>query len=684
MHPKPHNPTREASESRSSGFWMPGVGLFRRLAFPGRAALIGLSFLVPLIVMGALTVPERLESIRQTELERQGLTYTQEIVQLLRAAQVARSAALNASIKPDSGDLDRARSALETQLGNLGKLDQSIGQAFGTAEALAQVNDRLKATAKPSEGLLKVYASQSRLFESIYSLIVAAADGSGLTLDPDLDTYYLMEVGVLRLPRLVDEAARMGALAATTAEWGQGGEIATVELNRLDTLVEERSREVDHAIAKVIGVHPEAKSTLDLKPLLKQLDALRDNATDAPGTGGRAKSDKLLAQGATVFAAAWSVEGQVLAKLDNLLSVRQHHAKMSLAAVGVSIAVSLLVAAYMFYAFFLVMNGGLMETQRHLDHMADGDLTSAPTAWGRNDAPDLMASLLSMQGALREIVAGVRNSSELIANSSVDIASGVGDISSRAEQTAASLQQSSASMSEIADTVAEMAASIGQAAQLAADNAHVAGEGGAVIADVATTMGAISGSSRKIGDIIGAIDGIAFQTNILALNAAVEAARAGEAGRGFAIVAGEVRNLAGRTSAAAREIKTLIGGSVQTVAAGTSVVNTAGQTMARIVDNANRIRELLNSAAEGAQRQLVRVSEVSGSVKQIDQSTQENAARSEAAAQTAVALSSQAKELLVRVARFRLTEADGAPGADHIGDLAAGSDRRAVETSAHH
>jgi methyl-accepting chemotaxis protein len=239
-------------------------------------------------------------------------------------------------------------------------------------------------------------------------------------------------------------------------------------------------------------------------------------------------------------------------------------------------------------------------------------------------------------------------------------------------------------MSEIADTVAEMATSIGQAAQLAADNAHVAGEGGAVIADVVTTMGAISGSSKKIGDIIGAIDGIAFQTNILALNAAVEAARAGEAGRGFAIVAGEVRNLAGRTSAAAREIKTLIGGSVQTVAAGTSVVNTAGQTMARIVDNANRIRELLNSAAEGAQRQLVRVSEVSGSVKQIDQSTQENAARSEAAAQTAVALSSQAKELLVRVARFRLTDADGALGPGHDDDLTAGSDRRALEAGAPH
>ena len=317
-------------------------------------------------------------------------------------------------------------------------------------------------------------------------------------------------------------------------------------------------------------------------------------------------------------------------------------------------AVALLIASYLFLSFYRVMDGGLKETRRHLRAMTDGDLTTSPFPWGNDEAAQLMFELRAMQESLRKIVTSVRGSSESMVHASSEIASASMDLSARTEQTAANLEQSAASMEEISSTVKHTADNVRQAAALAADNSKAAVRGGAVIAEVVSTMDDINSSSKKIGDIIGVIDGIAFQTNILALNAAVEAARAGEQGRGFAVVATEVRSLAQRSAQAAKEIKTLISASVEKVDSGSKVVKDAGGTMQELVVNARRMNDLLAEISTAASEQSSGVSQVGAAVNELDRMTQQNAALVEETAAAASALKDQAIGLANEVDRFKL------------------------------
>jgi methyl-accepting chemotaxis protein len=234
------------------------------------------------------------------------------------------------------------------------------------------------------------------------------------------------------------------------------------------------------------------------------------------------------------------------------------------------------------------------------------------------------------------------------------IAAGNQDLSSRTEQTASNLEQTSAAMSEINDTVIRNAAAANQAGDISQVAQHCAVDGSRVVAEVVTTMNDITQSSQRIADIIGVIDGIAFQTNILALNAAVEAARAGEQGRGFAVVASEVRSLATRSAGAAKEIKGLIGESVARVNTGGALVNSAGQTMQQIVDSVQQVSELVNTMRHANQEQATGVGEVTLAVANLDQMTQQNSAMVEQSAAAAASLREQASDLLDAIKVFRL------------------------------
>ena len=315
---------------------------------------------------------------------------------------------------------------------------------------------------------------------------------------------------------------------------------------------------------------------------------------------------------------------------------------------------ALMLAAYLFLCFYRVMDGGLRETRRHLRAMTSGDLTTSPSPWGGDEAAQLMLELSSMQESLRGMVLRVRRSSDEIVHSSSEIASGAMDLSSRTEQAAANLEESAASMEQIASTVKSSAEHTEQASREARHNAQVAGDGGRAMREVVETMEGIRASSAHIGEIIGTIDGIAFQTNILALNAAVEAARAGEQGRGFAVVATEVRMLAQRSAEAAREIKTLIGRSVQQVESGTTLVRGAGATIEQIVASSQKVDRLLGEVSTGAREQSLGVGQIGQAVQELDRMTQQNAALVEQTAAAATAMKDQAHTLAEEVARFKM------------------------------
>ncbi|OHV96281.1 membrane protein [Janthinobacterium lividum] len=286
--------------------------------------------------------------------------------------------------------------------------------------------------------------------------------------------------------------------------------------------------------------------------------------------------------------------------------------------------------------------------------VADGDLTAQIDASAKDETGQLLQALKDMNTSLLNIVGEVRSGTDSIATSSTQIAAGNQDLSSRTEEQAGSLEETASSMEELTSTVKQNADNARQANQLAASAAQVAVKGGEVVAQVVGTMESINASSNKIVDIISVIDGIAFQTNILALNAAVEAARAGEQGRGFAVVASEVRNLAQRSASAAKEIKTLIGASVEQVNAGSMLVAQAGSTMNDIVDSVQRVSDIITEITAASSEQSVGIDEINRAIGQMDAVTQQNAALVEESAAAAESMQHQAHNLAQVVSVFKL------------------------------
>jgi methyl-accepting chemotaxis protein len=418
---------------------------------------------------------------------------------------------------------------------------------------------------------------------------------------------------------------------------------------------------------------PEDRAVLDkLINVRKVYVNARDGAMKAKTAGDADEADRLLDK--VYLPAAATYESLLQQMLDNQRKAIDQAATQIDAVAAQSRNLLLLLAALVVafgvaFAWWLTagITGPINEAVALAQRVADGDLTGHDKTRGADEAQDetgkLLQALRNMTRSLVGIVTDVRRGTDMIATASSQIAAGNLDLSSRTEQQASSLEQTASSMEELTSTVKQNADNAQQAKQLAASASDVALRGGAVVADVVQTMSSIDASSKKIVDIIGVIDGIAFQTNILALNAAVEAARAGEQGRGFAVVASEVRNLAQRSAGAAKEIKALIDDSVGKVAAGTRLVGQAGGTMDEVVASIRRVTDIMAEISSASSEQTSGIMQINDAVAQMDHVTQQNAALVEQAAAAAAAMQDQAAQLAQAVSIFKIDGVHAAPPA---------------------
>jgi methyl-accepting chemotaxis protein len=639
---------------RYHGWLAPGVRLFRRIGFPAKAACISLAFVVPLVVLLAFLGKEAMEQVHSTEAERRGVAYATAIVELQGVAQDRRR--MSSSTDPNASLADVV-DKLQAAYAKVQALQVAHGAEFASAAAfenLRQLHQALLQSPRAADADA-TYAAHSRYVTALLALLSQVADGSQLTLDPEIETFHLMTLGVLRLPMQTENVGRLrgiGLLALRTKDmtpWRRDS------LQRSLAVSEYLDGEIGTSQRAVAAVAPDFAQSSNLQEAAKARTALIDTV-GRQLLGGELTADatayKTLADSAVN--GLLTAQRAAAARLDDLLQQRIARLKGALAReIGISLGFVAL-AAYLMLAFYRVMMGGLQEVSGHLKEITRGNLTTAPRPWGRDEAAQLMMTLGDMQKSLRRIVGAVLDGAHSVQTASAEIAAASHDLSQRTEQTAANLEETAASMEQIAGTVKQTAHTVDGASRIVQDNAAAATRGGEVIDQVVRTMQGIQDSSRRIGEIIGTIDGIAFQTNILALNAAVEAARAGEQGRGFAVVASEVRALAVRSSAAAREIKALIGSSLEQVDAGRKVSAEAGATMTQIVANAGRIAGLMGEISTATREQSTGVGQVGAAVTELDSSTQQNAALVEQTSAASNALSAQARRLAEEVSFFRI------------------------------
>ena len=352
-----------------------------------------------------------------------------------------------------------------------------------------------------------------------------------------------------------------------------------------------------------------------------------------------------------------NAESVLLDKRSKDVAAQQESTNMMIIVGGIIAVLLGITGAWLITRSVLAQLGGEpSDAVAIVGRIAAGDLTVAVDTKA-GDQSSLLFAMKAMRDSLVNIVSQVRTGTDTIDTASGQIASGNLDLSSRTEQQASSLEETASSMEELTSTVKQNADNARQANQLAISASEVAVKGGAVVSQVVDTMGSINASSKKIVDIIGVIDGIAFQTNILALNAAVEAARAGEQGRGFAVVASEVRNLAQRSAAAAKEIKTLIGDSVEKVDIGAKLVDQAGSTMQAIVNSIRSVTDIMSEITAASQEQISGIEQINQAIMQMDEVTQQNASLVEEAAAAAASLQEQAGNLAQVVSVFKITAA---------------------------
>ncbi len=486
-------------------------------------------------------------------------------------------------------------------------------------------------------------------------------DGSGLSLDSGPDTYPLLQAAGSIAPMLTEKLGQLRARGTGFLAVGSITPEARAGLAGLHLQAGERYADLMRNLGKAEAINPVLQQRLSdkgdkLRAQIEQTLALANQEVIA-APELTLKADAYFDNLTATINAVYAFNGVALAALGEVLQTRADQYARNSALLAALLLLTLAAGAALGIHFVRgivrELGGEPREAATLAAAFAQGDLSSRIDL-KPGDRGSLMAQLQATQTSLSQLVGGVRQNADGVATASSQIASGNLDLSQRTEQQASSLQETASTMAQLSSTVRQNADSAQQANQLARHASAVAVQGGAEVAQVVDTMQRINASSQRIGDIIGVIDGIAFQTNILALNAAVEAARAGEQGRGFAVVATEVRSLAQRSAAAAREIKSLVATSVERVEQGNALVNRAGATMHTVVGAIQRVTDIMGEITAASIEQNAGVTQVGEAVAVMDRATQQTAALVEESAAAAESLKAQADQLVQAVAVFKL------------------------------
>jgi methyl-accepting chemotaxis protein len=648
-------------ETLMNTLFRPAIALMQRLRLFPKFVLVTLTFLLPLLLVTTLLVRELHKSLDITEREQLGVAYIGQLQQVSQLAQqhralerlrlAARQPLDGAPLRADIGARLKRLDSWQQNAASLAALPDwtAVRLAWNTLAGRQATID-----AKDSIAL------HGALLARIAKLSATVADRSSLSLDPEVQTHYLIAAFQKTVPEVAEDLSVIAARGAAYIDSGlfEGNEDQL--LNATAMLARYQLERLPAQADAILLHNPQLKPALQphLAAVPAALAFLERNKNEVSNSYNQTSGKEFSAAGNEAIGKLYGFAAASAKALDQLLAERmardQLRRNLMLAAVGVALAV----AAVLFAGFYLSFARDVGSLNRAVQAAAAGDLTLEISSPARDEIGSLVNSFGTMTQALVALVDDIRSGAGRIADGADELASGNTALSGHTEAQAGDLSATVASMRALTATVQRNAAHAEHGRKLVQHASEIALEGGRSVAAVVDTMAGIRASSDKISDIIGVIDGIAFQTNILALNAAVEAARAGEQGRGFAVVAGEVRSLAQRSAAAALEIKKLIVDSVKEVEAGSALVNSAGTTMTQVVQSVQQTAAIIEqiSAAEAVQRS--EIEQVDHALARIDDMTRQNGALVLQASEGADRLHEEAAQLGQAVSRFRL---DGQP-----------------------